>query len=144
MVGRGAGVPKPGRGHRRGHPAYPGTSPPPPPAPPELPEPVRLVAADRPNPFAPGCETVLARVAGDGLRALDVRDGDHVVLVRRESAEHGDLAAVLDDHGQAALWKVYPEAGALRLSTGRPGEERSIAPPPSIHGVVVAVLRRLR
>jgi SOS-response transcriptional repressor LexA len=100
------------------------------------------VAPERPSPFAPGRETSLSRVAGNALAALDVRDGDHVVLVHRETAEHGDLAAVLDDRGEATLWKVYPEAGALRLSTGRPGEERRVAPPPRIHGVVVAVLRR--
>lgn len=103
-----------------------------------------LVAPDREGPFVPGHGTVLAKVRGAALEALDVRDGDHVVLVRREEAEHGDVAAVLDDHGVATLWKVFPEPDALRLSTGRPGEERRISPPPRIHGVVVAVLRRAR
>jgi SOS-response transcriptional repressor LexA len=105
---------------------------------------VLLVAPDREGPFAAGHGTVLAKVSGDGLAALELRDGDHVVLVRREHAEHGDIAAVLDDHGVATLWKVYPEPGALRLATGRPGQERRIAPPPRIHGVIVAVLRRPR
>jgi SOS-response transcriptional repressor LexA len=111
-----------------------------PPSPPF--EPVRLIAPDRAGPFVPGRETALAKVAGHGLEALEIRDGDHVVLVRRDHAEHGDLAAVLDDRGQATLWKVYPEPDALRLSSGRPGAERRIRPPPRIQGVVVAVLRR--
>lgn len=107
-----------------------------------LPEPVRLVTPDRPGPFVPGRETALAKVVGRGLEALEIHDGDHVVLVRRDTVEHGDLAAVLDERGHATLWKVYPEADALRLSTGRAGGDRRARPAPRIQGVVVAVLRR--
>lgn len=108
------------------------------------PPPVRLAAATWRSPFSPGRDTGVARVVGDGLRALDVRDGDHVVLARRDTAEHGDLAAVLDDEEQAWLWKVYPEGDRLRLSMGHPGLEHWSAPHPRIQGVVVAVLRSLR
>jgi SOS-response transcriptional repressor LexA len=111
-------------------------------------QPVRLAEATTRSAFAPGRDTTLARVVGDGLEALDVLDGDHVVLVRRESAEHGDLAAVLDalpeDGGRASLWKVYPEGDRLRLSVGRPGFGRFTGPAPRVDGVVVAVLRRPR
>jgi SOS-response transcriptional repressor LexA len=114
------------------------------PVPPDpTPAPVRLVGADLRNPFVPGREVAFARVAGDGLDALDVRDGDHVVLLRRESAEHGDVAAVLDGEGRATLWKVYPEGDRLRLSSGRPGEVRRTGPDARVHGVVVALLRKL-
>lgn len=106
------------------------------------PPPVRLLAPEVRGRFAPGRETTLARVAGDGLRAFDVRDGDHVVLVRREEAEHGDLAAVLDGEGCAHLWKVYPEGDRLRLSMGHPSLERKSLPGARVQGVVVAVLRR--
>ena len=107
------------------------------------PPPVRLLAPEVQGRFAPGRDTTLARVAGDGLRAFDVRDGDHVVLVRRETAEHGDLAAVLDEEGRAHLWKVYPEGDRLRLSMGHPSLERRSRPGARVQGVVVAVLRRL-
>jgi len=82
-------------------------------------------------------------VAGDALRAFDVRDGDHVVLARRECAEHGDLAAVLDGDACATLWKVRPEGDRLRLSVGHPGLDRWTGPHPRVQGVVVAVVRRL-
>jgi SOS-response transcriptional repressor LexA len=111
--------------------------------PPGSPEPVRLVGADLRNPFAPGREVAFARVCGDALSALDVRDGDHVVLARRDAAEHGDVAAILDGEGRATLWKVYPEGDLLRLSVGRPGWGRATARDAKVHGVVVAVLRRL-
>ena len=107
------------------------------------PPPVRLVAPTRAHPFAEGRDTTLARVEGEGLRALDVRDGDHVVLARREVAEHGDLAAVLDEDGRAHLWKVYPEGDRLRLSMGYPSLERWSAPGARVQGVVVGVLREL-
>jgi len=106
------------------------------------PPPVRLLAPEVQGRFAPGRDTTLARVAGDGLRAFDVRDGDHVVLARRESAEHGDLAAVLDAEGHAWLWKVYPEGDRLRLSMGHPSLERLSPVGARVQGVVVAVLRR--
>ncbi|MFM8980675.1 MAG: S24 family peptidase [Planctomycetia bacterium] len=139
-------MPRPNRPTRR-----PAT--PPPQVPPQLPPPahaaappadvrVRLVEPTRPSPFLAGRDTVFARLAGDGLAALDLHDGDHVVLARRSAVEHGDIAAIVDLDGQVTLWKAYPEEGALRLATGRPGHERRLAPPPPIHGVVVAVLRK--
>jgi SOS-response transcriptional repressor LexA len=107
------------------------------------PDPVRLVGAEVRNPFVPGREVAFARVEGDALRALDVRDGDHVVLARRDAAEHGDVAAVLDGEGRATLWKVYPDGDRLRLSLGLPGPWRTTPRDAKVHGVVVAVLRRL-
>jgi SOS-response transcriptional repressor LexA len=95
-----------------------------------------------PNPFAPGREVVLARVDGALLSSLGVRHGDHVALERADRAEHGDLAAVVDASGRAALWRVYPEGDALRLSTGDPAQSRRTAPHPRVQGVVVGVLRR--
>jgi SOS-response transcriptional repressor LexA len=113
---------------------------------PSEPEPVRLVGADVRNPFVPGREVAFAKVAGDALSALDVKDGDHVILVRRESAEHGDVAAVLDAEGRATLWKVYPDGDRLRLSLGLPprgpGWSRLTSRDAKVHGVVVAILRR--
>lgn len=61
--------------------------------------PVRLVTAELATPFLAGRGTVFARVAGDALAALEIRDGDHVVLERRDHVEHGDVAAVLDARG---------------------------------------------
>jgi hypothetical protein len=119
-------------------------------APGSPPPPVRLVEATEPAPFAPGHGTVFARVAGNGLSALDLLDGDHVLLVRRGQAEHGDLAAVTEADGRACLWKVSPEfedrpggpaRERLRLSLGR-GPGRLAESGARVQGVVVAILRR--
>lgn len=94
------------------------------------------------NPFAPGREVGFARVRGTLLAPLGVRDGDHVALWRSDVAEHGDLAAVADVGGRAALWRVYPEHDRLRLSTGDPAHARTTSAGARVRGVVVGVLRR--
>ena len=104
--------------------------------------PVRLLEPSVPSPFAPGRSVVLARVAGSLLEPLGVRDGDHVALERTDRAEHGDLAAVLDPWGRSALWRVYAEGDALRLSTGDPAHARRTGPHPRVQGVVVGILRK--
>jgi SOS-response transcriptional repressor LexA len=83
-----------------------------------------------------------ARVHGALLEGLGVRHDDHVALERTDRAEHGDLAAVADPSGRAALWRVYPEGRRLRLSTGDPAHARTTGPDPRVHGVVVGVLRK--
>jgi repressor LexA len=85
----------------------------------------------------------MAQVRGDGLRAFDIRDGDHVVLDRRDAAEHGDFAAVIEGDGPACLWKVFPEAEGLRLSMGHPAFDRPGRKGARIQGVVLGVLRGL-
>lgn len=111
---------------------------------PQGPPPVHLTRTERPSPFAAGRGIALARVEGDGLRALDIRDGDHVVLARREQAEHGDLAAILEGDGPACLWKVFPAETGLRLSMGHPAFDRPSRPGARVQGVVLGVLRGLR
>jgi hypothetical protein len=111
--------------------------------------PARLVAAAVASPFAPGREAAFVRVEGDTLRPLDVRDGDHVVLVRAEAsdvvhggAENGDLASVIEADGRSALWKIHPDGDRLRLSSGRPEMRLWAGPDARVDGVVVAVLRK--
>jgi hypothetical protein len=114
----------------------------PPPPPCVVREPVRLLAPEVENPFAPGRDVAFARVAGSLLDPLGVRDGDHVALARRDEAEHGDLAAVVGSDGSAGLWRVYPEGSDLRLSTGDVGWTRRVSGSGRVTGVVVAVLRK--
>jgi len=84
---------------------------------------------------------VQARVAGNALEGLDVRDGDHVMLLKGRAAEFGDIAALRVDGGATTLWKVHPEGEHVHLSDGR---RRWTLPARNVEtvGVVVAVLRR--
>jgi len=101
-----------------------------------------LLLEDAPGAFASDGETFTVRVAGNALEALDVRDGDRVVVVRGRTAEFGDLAALSVDGGARTLWKVHPEGEHVHLSNGR---GRWTVPARNVEtvGVVVAVLRRL-
>jgi SOS-response transcriptional repressor LexA len=81
-------------------------------------------------------------VVGEALAPLDVRDGDAVVLVTGRAPEPGDLVAVREADGVLALWKAWPGAGSVRLSTGARSETRP-AGAVAVEGVVVAVRRRL-
>jgi hypothetical protein len=111
-----------------------------------LSEPVRLAPAEVANPFAPGREIAFARARGAALEPMGLRDGDHVALLRRDTADHGDLAAVVGPDGRSALYRVHPERDGWRLVTGRRtgGADLWLGAPPRVQGVVVGVLRRFR
>ncbi len=104
--------------------------------------PVRLGPPEVASPFAPGREVSFARVEGAWLASQGIRDGDHVALLRRDTAEHGDVAAVIGPDGRSALWKIRPESGGWWLSTGDGRHARFASAPPRVQGVVVGVLRR--
>jgi hypothetical protein len=108
------------------------------------PSPVRLGRPQVASPFAPGREVAFARASGAALEPAGVRDGDHVALARRDTADHGDLAAVVGPDGRAALYRVHPEADGWRLVAGHRGASAGVwvGAPPRVHGVVVGVLRR--
>lgn len=96
-------------------------------------------APDGRGPFDPAGET-WTMVVPEDAPSVGVRAGDHVVLVRGQPPEFGDVVAARDEDGALRLWRARPEAGALRLV----GEDRTLTLPPSaaVGGVVVAVLRR--
>jgi SOS-response transcriptional repressor LexA len=106
-----------------------------------------LLIDEAPGAFTPEGETITVRVVGSALEALDVHDGDRVVVVKGRAPEFGDLAALRIAGGALMLWKVYPEGDdasgrRLHLSNGR---GRWTVPAQNVEtvGVIVAVLRRL-
>lgn len=93
----------------------------------------------------------VARVCGDALVSQGIRDGDVVVLDRRDGIEHGDLVAFRlgAAQGGLTLWRGLASEDGLRLVTD--GASRVVAGPhgsdttmPDMRseGVVLAVLRR--
>ncbi|MDJ0974405.1 MAG: hypothetical protein QNJ98_08105 [Planctomycetota bacterium] len=130
---------------------------------------VEVRPEDESRPFSNRGRVYLATVHGDALTAFDIRDGDQLVLVRRPRAEHGDFAVLplsavrfpygmQNAYGRASraddpltLWKVYPEANRLRLSTGpkvdgtpRATSETSAPVDAPVHGVLIGILRQPR
>ncbi len=93
----------------------------------------------------------VARVCSGALSSQGIREGDVVVLGRRDHIEHGDLVALrlAASHEGLTLWRGLASEDGLRLVTDgtsrivahMPGSN-PVAPDLRYEGVVLAVLRR--
>lgn len=82
------------------------------------------------------------RVRGDSMIEDSIRDGDIVVVERRDTARNGEtVVAVLPD-GDATLKRFYKERGRYRLQPANSGMEPIILKSVEIRGVVIGVVRR--
>lgn len=93
-----------------------------------------------------GGDHYVLRVVGDSMREDAICDGDYVIVLRRETAEPGDMAVVLvgDD---ASIKRVYPEGGEGKivwLVSANP-KLPSVAVPAKdvrVQGIVVGLMRK--
>lgn len=90
-------------------------------------------------------DTYVLRVQGDSMIEEHIRDGDYVVVEKRETADNGETVVALLNGSEATLKKFYrEEKGQIRLQPANPAmapiycrEEECV-----IQGVVVAILRK--
>ncbi|HOB76037.1 MAG TPA: transcriptional repressor LexA [Phycisphaerae bacterium] len=82
------------------------------------------------------------RVRGDSMIDEHIRDGDLVVVERRETARDGETVVALLDDGEATLKKFYREGKKVRLQPANPAYAPIYVDNIRIQGVVVGVLRR--
>jgi len=90
-------------------------------------------------------EHYVLRVRGDSMIDEQIRDGDYVVVERREDAHNGEMVIALVDGDSATMKKYYREGGGtVRLQPANPSlsplyvEEERVA----VQGVVVGVIRK--
>ena len=90
-------------------------------------------------------EHYVLRVRGDSMIDEQIRDGDYVVVERREDAHNGEMVIALVDGDSATMKKYYREdRGTVRLQPANPAldplyvEEERVA----VQGVVVGVIRK--
>jgi len=90
-----------------------------------------------------GGEHYVLRVVGDSMRDEGIRDGDFVIVLKREQAESGEMCVVLvgDD---ASIKRVYHEGHMVRL---QPANEdippiRVESSKVKVQGVVVGLMRK--
>ncbi|HOY67044.1 MAG TPA: transcriptional repressor LexA [Candidatus Ozemobacteraceae bacterium] len=91
-------------------------------------------------------ETFVLKVRGESMIDEAIRDGDLVVVEKRDSAPNGEMVIACLDHEQVTLKRLYREGPRVRLQPSNP------AMPPilveggdvTIKGVVIGVLRRYR
>jgi repressor LexA len=90
-------------------------------------------------------ETYVLRVKGDSMIDEQIRDGDYVVVDRRESVRDGEMVIALLDGERATLKKLYRERGGkVRLQPANARMKPLFVDPASlqVQGVVIGVLRR--
>jgi len=84
------------------------------------------------------------RVRGDSMIDEQIRDGDLVVVERRETARNGETVVALLDEGEATLKKFYREGRRIRLQPANPEFPPIYVDNVRIQGVVIGVLRTYR
>jgi repressor LexA len=90
-------------------------------------------------------ETYVLRVKGDSMIDEQIRDGDYVIVERRENARDGEMVVALVDGERATLKKLYRESdGRVRLQPANPEMKPMFfeADRVRVQGVVVGLLRR--
>lgn len=82
------------------------------------------------------------RVQGDSMIDDAIRDGDIVLIERRETARNGEtVVAVLEDE-EVTLKRFYKEAGRIRLQPANATMGPIYVDDVAIRGVVIGVLRQ--
>jgi repressor LexA len=84
------------------------------------------------------------RVRGDSMIDDQIRDGDLVIIEKRETARDGETVVALLDNGEATLKRFYRHSKGVRLQPANPNYDPIITPNVKIQGVVVGLVRTFR
>ena len=89
-------------------------------------------------------ETFALQVVGNSMIDEQIRDGDYVIVEKRDSAHNGETVVALVDEQEATLKKFYLELGRVRLQPANPTMEPIFldADRVRVQGVVIGVLRK--
>lgn len=89
-------------------------------------------------------ESFVLRVQGDSMINEQIRDGDYVVVEKRDTANNGETVVALIDDADATLKRFYQDGKTIRLEPANPAvptiERR--ADQVKVQGVVVGVIRK--
>ncbi len=91
--------------------------------------------------FAGRRDTYVLKVRGDSMIDEHIRDGDLVVIERRETARDGEVVVALIDGGEATLKTFYREGDRIRLQPANDAYKPLYPDDLQIQGVVIGVLR---
>ena len=84
------------------------------------------------------------RVRGDSMIDEQIRDGDWVILERRDTTGDGETVVALIEGNEATLKKLYREGERVRLQPANPAMKPIFVPidDVQVQGVVVGVIRK--
>ncbi len=87
-------------------------------------------------------ECYVLQVRGDSMIDEQIRDGDYVIVERRDHAQNGETVVALVDGGDATLKKFYREKGRVRLQPANPAMQPIYARDVKVQGIVIGVVRK--
>ncbi|MHC4714699.1 MAG: transcriptional repressor LexA [Planctomycetota bacterium] len=87
-------------------------------------------------------ESFVLQVRGDSMIDEHIRDGDYVIVERRDSAENGETVVALLENGEATLKKFYREKRRIRLQPANPAMKPIYAKDVKVQGVVIGIVRK--
>ncbi len=85
--------------------------------------------------------TFVLRVSGDSMIDEQIRDGDYVIVQKRNTARSGETVVALLEEGEATLKKFYRDRGRIRLQPANEAYEPIFVDHCVIQGVVIGVVR---
>ena len=91
-------------------------------------------------------DTFVLRVNGNSMIEDHIKDGDYVIVEKRDVAENGETVIALIDNDRATLKRFYREQGHVRLQPAN-SEMRPIIVKDGkfkIQGVVIGVMRKFK
>jgi repressor LexA len=97
-------------------------------------------------PDSGGKDVFVLRVNGNSMIDDHIRDGDYVIVEKRESAENGETVVALLENESATLKRFYREKKHVRLQPANAEMEPIIVKEGefTIQGVVVGVMRKFK
>lgn len=95
-----------------------------------------------PSSGAGDSSTFVLRVRGDSMIEEQIREGDYVIVQKRNTARNGETVVALLDNGEATLKKYYREKGKVRLQPANDKYDPIIVDNCTIQGVVIGVVRQ--
>ena len=81
-------------------------------------------------------------VRGDSMVDEQIRDGDYIIVQRRDSARNGETVVALVEGREVTLKKFYREGDRIRLQPANAAMAAIYARDVQIQGIVVGVLRK--
>ncbi|MBI5426864.1 MAG: transcriptional repressor LexA [Nitrospinae bacterium] len=99
--------------------------------------------------FLPGArdkDVFVLQVKGNSMIEDHIRDGDYVIVEKRERAENGETVVALLDNENATLKRFYREKDGVRLQPANPEMEPIVVKDGEfrIQGVAIGVLRKFK
>ena len=91
--------------------------------------------------FGKGGSLFMLQVRGESMIEVGIHNGDYVIIRRQETAENGEIAAVLIEN-EVTLKRFYKEKSYFRLHPENRDMEDIITEKAEILGVLVGMMRK--